>query len=954
MKQLSLFISLLFCHSLLHAQICFRDNPIVYSAATGSTFVKALSSGFLNNDSLPDFAYAVTDHILIKIGDGTGLFSAPQQLTITGIVRFLGIRDMDKDGHDDLVVVENYAVLHILYNDGNGVFTDSVYAQGTLFGSGKMFLDDINADNFPDVIIASYGTSSVSVFLSRAARIFSPASISLPFTPSAAAMGRFNNDTIPDLVFYNGTDCTPYYGNGAGSFIAGNTIGVLTIPDHIGIADMDHDGNTDLIYTSATNAYFAYCNASGTLIHTDSIPFTDIPFRYLYAEDIITYDFDHDNYQELIMPSSWNNDVVVFKNNSGTISVKEYSVTGSAGYATIADVDTDGYADIISIDNATVGYYSVLKGLSGNDFSGAIYINGEIYAELQGETIAAADLNHDGYIDLVTNGFDSLNVLLNDGSGHFSVTRIFWSGLGNPASGSMVAIADFNSDGNMDVALSNYNQEYNIMFGDGTGAFAPPTLIFPAGQNFPDLIVTGKFNNDTLPDLAITVNSGISILLNNGTGTFTVAYTISTNGYVYGITVNDFNEDSLDDIAFVLYQSAGELQLNTGAGNFAFSAGFISCLGGDLISIASGDLDKDGHMDLAYTDYDCTYPDRVIIQYGDGHGLLTPGGTLPVYDSPYHLAIADLNIDGYNDIITNSINGIISVVPNGPNGFSGASYLTSGSVSQSVIAADFNNDQKPDLAFTNVYSNDIGVTLNSVAKIYPSSDITICLGDSALLYVTDTLPGFQWTTGETNDSIYAKNQGSYSVQNFNPGFGTCYASSIVYVKVIQAAPALFDGTNNRSTVCLNEQIILNAVPTGGVFSGPGVTDSTFNPIGLVSGYYILHYVYHDSTGCASPVADHTIFVDNCTIGISEIQVANDVRLSPNPANERMLIEQNGNVLFDLCFVYNSYGKLIDQIKLKDRSSFLNTSSFAPGVYQLMFTNSQLSKQSIAKRISIVR
>src|SRR4030095_5103687 len=102
-----------------------------------------------------------------------------------------------------------------------------------------------------------------------------------------------------------------------------------------------------------------------------------------------------------------------------------------------------------------------------------------------------------------------------------------------------------------DAVVSNYPAQLELMTGNGNGTFQPPVVILPSGLSYPHLIAVGQFNNDTIPELAITGNSTIIFLLNNGTGTFSTSGTVPGGNYTRGITVNDFNEDGFDDIAFV-------------------------------------------------------------------------------------------------------------------------------------------------------------------------------------------------------------------------------------------------------------------------------------------------------------------------------------------------------------------------------------------------------------------
>src|SRR5205823_1483468 len=135
--------------------------------------------------------------------------------------------------------------------------------------------------------------------------------------------------------------------------------------------------------------------------------------------------------------------------------------------------------------------------------------------------IAAADLNGDGFADLViANGFSrSVSIFLAVGDGTFG-PRSDISLLGDIES---VLLFDFNGDGKLDLAAPNFQyapqMSISILMGNGDGTFGPnveyPTL------NTPYVVVADDFNKDGNLDLAINGQfGGISVLLGNGDGTF--------------------------------------------------------------------------------------------------------------------------------------------------------------------------------------------------------------------------------------------------------------------------------------------------------------------------------------------------------------------------------------------------------------------------------------------------
>lgn len=195
---------------------------------------------------------------------------------------------------------------------------------------------------------------------------------------------------------------------------------------------------------------------------------------------------------------------------------------------------------------------------------------------------------------------------------------------------------------------------------------AGPSLT--VGQN-PSSIAVGDFNGDGLSDI-VTVNnfsSNISVLLNQGGGTFAAASNTSISGFAPSVVVvGDFNGDSKLDIV-VLGSNMGAILLGNGNGTFGSPTPFTAAASGGAIGGAVvGDFNGDNKLDIAVTDL---AHNQVDVVTGTGSGTFGTPSPFTVGTTPLGIVAADFNGDNKLDLATTNNGGSnVSVLVNSSSG----------------------------------------------------------------------------------------------------------------------------------------------------------------------------------------------------------------------------------------------------------------------------------------------
>jgi hypothetical protein len=264
---------------------------------------------------------------------------------------------------------------------------------------------------------------------------------------------------------------------------------------------------------------------------------------------------------------------------------------------------------------------------------------------------------------------------------------------------------------------------------------APASLSFAPATTWatgvaPAALVVGDFNGDGKPDLATADygpwSGGASILLGNGAGGFGLANILRFGVTPRSVAAGDLNGDGRLDLVVGDYD-AGILRifLGDGAGGFTVAGSYSAGGNYSLFGIAIADLNGDGKPDLATANF---LRQNVTVFLGDGLGGFGSPQAFGAGTQPIDIVAADFNGDGKIDLATANIgsNNISLLLGNGAGGFAAASNFAVGLSPSGLAAADLNGDGKPDLAVANWDSKSVSVLLGGgTGGFGPAADVPV-------------------------------------------------------------------------------------------------------------------------------------------------------------------------------------------------------------------------------------
>ncbi len=424
-------------------------------------------------------------------------------------------------------------------------------------GPRAVTIGDFNHDGNVDIAIANSfhdGSGSpanaVTILLGNGDGTFQPpitSSIPVALLVFNILAGDFNNDknldvAIPTITGEEGATAV-LLGNGDGTFSPAPGIPMMARPTSAEVHDLNGDGQPDLLFASTFggDSWVAFGDGNGNFSHDLFL------FTAGFATVATAADFNGDGKLDIVTFTSNPLGInVSLGNGDGTFQPPVFYSAANATDVITGDFNGDGKVDLAFINDSPPVSVFVMLGNGDGTFQSAI----QTTVSEGVAAIKAADVNHDGTLDLVAiTGARTITVLLGNGDGTFTQQAMTYHS-GTSPDPTDIAIADFNQDGNPDVVAADQNaNDVNVLLGNGDGTF-----IVDFGQVAVGLASTAQLVNLTNTTASNLSATGVSAAppqfteSDNCSGalfpldscTFTLVFTPTTTGPISGtLTVTD-------------------------------------------------------------------------------------------------------------------------------------------------------------------------------------------------------------------------------------------------------------------------------------------------------------------------------------------------------------------------------------------------------------------------------
>jgi Bacterial Ig-like domain (group 3)/FG-GAP-like repeat len=608
-------------------------------------------------------------------GLGQGSFASGVAYAAGAGPNSLTIADIDGDGYPDVVVANESGAINVLKGNGDGTLaprkeyavglTLSFLAVGNFSGSGK-----------PDVVVASTTGMAFALLTNDGTGILgNPLVYSLQSAPTAIASGDFNGDGHLDLAIANASGTVSILlGSGDGHFSkVSDLVVAASAISAIVAADFNRDGNDDLAVTLTAQ------NKVAVLLSKGNGTFASPSFFGVGGSPVAAQvaDVNHDGIPDLVVINTDSNTFSILNGvGDGTFKSAVHFVVGNTPVSSVVG----SFYGSANLDLATIDQSSRTISIPNGYGDGRFHASRAYKAGVQPVALASGDLNGDGNVDLVvasycepdqTCGSDgNVAVLLSDPAEEYRLSSTYTMGAGIVA----IKLVDVNGDKQLDmVALNRPDKTLSIRLGAGDGTFGD-LITIPLSAS-PTAVALADFNKDGNIDLAVLEDCGsascstpgaVEFLAGSGDGNFQSVSTYTVGYSPVALAAGKISASGNDDLV-IANRCGGDSSCTSstatllfGDGTGAFKAGSDVALDNSPASLALADLQGQGVLNLVFS---YSNKNAVAVMTGNGDGSFQAGVLYPVGNAPGALAIADYNGDGIPDVaVANTADATVSVL----------------------------------------------------------------------------------------------------------------------------------------------------------------------------------------------------------------------------------------------------------------------------------------------------